>query len=474
MKSIRKVVFTTSQNQAGVNSRFLKNLELFIKEQGVDKVYIFATRGRNRFDDKAYLDKEGRVVNSYGPSKKILKLVQDGISGAEVEIIYETYKNGVSINSNLIYFHSKMVPQNVDPFRGLVPKLPRDKSIIVNATKIRFEVIGTDNIKSSRTITSTGAITYPRYNLNFQTGVKAVEMHTFGFTYVELFKGDKFMIHPIIASTKGSFTYDTKKYKNGVVSRNKTKVLVLGDIHRAVMDKKAILETRQQIKNLKPKFVVIHDLHDGSSINHHVAKSFIHNISRSSKRRDSLEVELKGDMAFLKRLAVDFPKQTFLIVESNHDEFIKKYIDTKQFLEDPKNILFISKMLHNVINNPKHIPILQIAMEYLNGGRIAKNIKFLKQDDHFRIGGKLVSMHGHKGLSGSRGTPSQYERHNLKAITGHTHSPKIYSNGAVVGHLTDLEKQDYARGGISNWLLCNISVDELNKIKLHILRNNFK
>ena len=472
MKPKYRYIFTTAQNQAGLHSGFVRNLEAFIKENQVDKVFIFAVKGKDVFDNKPILDKSGEPINKYGIHDKIKALIQNGLAGADVEIIYETPKKGIKLNDNLSYFHNQMLPQVVDPFRGLAPKLPRDRSYIVNATKVRFEVIGTNNPQSPRTMTSTGAITVPRYRTNVQTGVKALEMHTYGFTYVEIFNNKRFMTHPIIANSTGNFTHLDKKYHNGKVSNTRIKALILGDLHRAVMDKGAVSESRKQIRELKPKFVVLHDFHDGKSINHHEAKNFLSQISRRVKQYDELEKELKDDLAFLKRLANDFPDVKFLIVESNHDEFIRKYINDKLFIKDTQNILFISRLLDKIVYNKSNKPILQTALEAV--GKIPKNVKFLKQDEDYRIGGYLVSMHGHKGLNGSRGSYKTYERHNIKIVNGHEHTLRLFSNGATAGHLTDLSKQEYAKGGVTKWLQGNVSIDEYNTLHIHILENNFK
>lgn len=484
MKPRKKIIFTTAQNQALPNKKMLENLRLFVKDNNIDEVNIFIVKGKNVLDNKAVIKKQKNwetgdfdlvTINEgfFGPHKGILELEEKGLAGAKVNLVYNTYKAGLKINNNLSIFHNQMLPQVIDPFRGLAPKLPRDKSFIVNATKVRFEVLGSSDATSHRTITSTGAITNDRYNTKFQTGVKAVEMHTFGFTYVEIFNDNKFHLQPILATQRGGFTYLTKKYNSSKISVNKTKALILGDIHRNVMDANAMAESRNMIRLLKPKVVVLHDYHDGSSINHHTAKNFLDRISRRLNEYDSLEDELIIDIKYLKNLSSSFKNTKFLIVESNHDEFIRTYINTRQYLDDDQNILFISKLLPSIVNNPTNKPILQLAIEGI-AGKLPKNIVFLRHDEEYRVGGKLISLHGHKGMSGARGTPKTFENSNIKAVTGHSHSPMLYSNGAVTGHLTDLKKQSYARGGVNRWLQANVSIDELNKFNMLILKNNFK
>jgi hypothetical protein len=471
MNKEERIIFLTAQNQAIVNRQFVSNLKVFVKSNQVTKAYVFAVKGKSVLDNKeVYVG--GMLVNEgkFGPHATVLSLSEE--LGIEVEIVPNTPRHGVQINENLSYFHNQMLPQVVDPFRGLAPKLRRTSSFIVNATKVRFEVLGTNNPKAPRTIMSTGSLTNARYNVEMQTGVKALEMHTFGFTYVEIYDKKRFHAHPVIGTQSGGFSYLQWKYTNGVRTTNKVKALILGDIHRAVSDKDAMAEGRSQIRLLKPKTVVLHDFHDGQSVNHHECKSFLSRIKRRVMGYDKLEDELKGDLLFLNKLAKGFPKQKFLIAESNHDQFIMHYINSEQFMKDPQNVLFISRLLGSIVDNPKRKPILQLALELV--GTVAVNVKFMRHDDEVRIGGKLVSMHGHKGMSGARGSPATFEKSNIGAVTGHTHNPSLYSNGMVVGHNTDIELQDYAKGGISKWLQANGVIDELNKNALLVLKNNFK
>ena len=454
---MKKIIITTAQFGATVNKRFFKNLKLFVNAKKIDTVYIFAVKGRYKEDF--------RLTNTLERLTKI--------GGADVVILHSTPKAGIPLNRNLKLFHSQILPQNVNPFWGLQPKLSRQHSYIMNATKSRFEVVGTSNHKRPRTFTSTGAITNPRYKEHTAIGTKGREAHTFGFVYVEIPDNKYFKVRPIIASQSGNFTFQQSKFSYGKIVHEKTKAIVLGDIHRAVLDEKAVAESKLMIDAYDPQYVVIHDLTDLKSINHHEAHSFLKQIARHTWKYDSLEKELQADMAFMSNLAELFPAQKFLIVESNHDAFIEKYIDTQQFMKDPQNVLFVSRMLNELVYNKGNKPILQIAFDTV-GWKCPNNISFINHDKEFRIGGKLVSFHGHKGISGSRGTPTSYERNNLKAVLGHSHSPSLFSNGGVTGHLTDISKQDYARGGISRWLQANIIIDSLNKLHMMVLDSNFK
>lgn len=95
-----------------------------------------------------------------------------------------------------------------------------------------------------------------------------------------------------------------------------------------------------------------------------------------------------------------------------------------------------------------HSPTLEIALAQI--GAIPLNFHFMKEDQNYRVRGIELAYHGHRGANGSRGTSSQFDRLNLKMITAHEHSPKLYQNGMVVGTSTKL-RLDYTKGA-SSWL----------------------
>ena len=134
-------------------------------------------------------------------------------------------------------------------------------------------------------------------------------------------------------------------------------------------------------------------------------------------------------------------------MESNHDQFLAKYIGEENFLEDGQNSVFACQMFVN-ISNDYDTPVLKTAMELV--GEIPENVTFFKEDEEYRIKGVGLSHHGHRGLNGARGSGASFDRFNLKLITGHAHTPAIHQNGLVVGTSTKL-RLNYTHGA-SSWM----------------------
>ena len=201
------------------------------------------------------------------------------------------------------------------------------------------------------------------------------------------------------------------------------------------------------IEELHPKRIVFHDLFNGHSVNHHERNN---NLSKAALWREKmhvLEEEVEHCLAELNFFARKFPDIEFLISESNHDLFFKRFIGEENFLEDGPNSIFACRMFI-AMSEDRKTPTLRLAMEQV--GEVAGNVRFLSEDEEYRVKGVGLDYHGHRGVNGARGTSASFSNYNLKMITGHEHTPKIHPNGMVVGTSTHL-KLSYTKGA-SSWL----------------------
>ena len=77
-----------------------------------------------------------------------------------------------------------------------------------------------------------------------------------------------------------------------------------------------------------------------------------------------------------------------------------------------------------------------------------------------------MSIHGHVGASGSRGSLQQYSRMSTKTVTGHSHSIGRIGGSVSVGTSTFL-RLDYNKGA-SSWINAHGIVNRLGKFQ-HIV-----
>lgn len=414
-----KYLITSIQLNGLVNRNLLANMLNFAKEQGVDKILTFVQRGR-------YIE-------------------EDIISPLIAENNIETIYGEVKLNANLKLYDTRILPQQINPFTGMNRKLSRDYSYILPSPKIRYESIAT-NSHYPRALMSTGMLTQPNYKEHTAHGRKAVEQHQYGFVFVEILNNQIFKAYQIEATKKGDFQHLTRKYYSGSVSEAQPEALVLGDWHNGDTDPWVRKESIKMISELNPKRVVFHDMFNGHSINHHEKGQLLAELRNLRDNRIYLEDEIRSVYNELWYFAEKFPDVNFIVVRSNHDDFLEKYIQHKMFIDDPKNFLFTCKIISRIVNEKK-IP-LQEALLLI--GELPLNIRFTQQDESLRVYGIELATHGHLGANGSKGSPNQFNSLNLKMITGHTHSPKLMENGMVVGTSTYL-KLGYTHGA-SSWL----------------------
>ena len=133
-----------------------------------------------------------------------------------------------------------------------------------------------------------------------------------------------------------------------------------------------------------------------------------------------------------------------VIVRSNHDEALIRWLKEADFREDPENALF-----HLDTNAAAYRAMaageLFDAIEHVlrKAGAPAKTI-FLKRDEQYVVcedagGGIELGMHGDIGVNGSRGTLQQFARTGRKCVVGHTHVAGITEGAYQVGVMGALD-----------------------------------
>lgn len=420
------IIVSTVQYCAAVNKPLLRNMLVFADRHNVQKIYLYVMPGKTK--DETDL---ARV------------LYED----PRIELLFLT-ETGLKLNNNLKLHDTKILASQINPLTGFNKKLHRDYSYILPSPKIRY--VSIPNTSSHpRFLATTGALTHGNYKMHIAQGRKAALEHEYGFAFIKIKNSRRFDYHPVMAMKNGNFNYLREFYHNGQVKDQQPEALVLGDLHVGDTCPYARAMTIRQIAELKPKRVFFHDLFNGHSINHHERTNNLSKAQMWNKKMHVLEQEVSQCLTELNYFAYKFPDVEFFVVESNHDLFLEKYIGQENFLQDGQNSIFACRLFVSV--HEKKQPILKTAMELV--GKVARNVRFLSEDEEYRVRGVGLDYHGHRGLNGSRGSSASFDRYNLKLITGHEHTPKIYQNGLVVGTMTKL-KLGYTKGA-SSWMHAN-------------------
>lgn len=222
--------------------------------------------------------------------------------------------------------------------------------------------------------------------------------------------------------------------------------MVLGDMHFPEEDEECVEKTISIINNLNVDKVILHDIFSLNSISHHDIDKPLVQATNSKTGFVTLDDEMKTAGKKLDAMAKRCPNATFIVIHSNHDDFISKYLNSNSFINDRPNVITAMKLFINIVegNNP--------FSNYLT----ADNVKFLPKYDSLEICGYELGEHGHGGISGAKGSPTSYSKTYCKSVSAHTHSPTTMETSVVVGTNSKL-KLNY-NGGIANWAHDNVII----------------
>ena len=424
---MEKYVVTTAQRGAEPNHQFLESLQTYCK-QNKAQLIILPTNGR--FPSSTKEDQE-EVLDEYLTNN--FKIVD-----------YD-----LKLNNKLSIRALPTKAQQMIPLTSWGRFVQYDNSAIMASPKLMQKCYANSVQGLPKILMSTGAITKPNYKDN-SWGTKARLDHKYAAIIVEVKDKDDFHYRQLVSDNKGVF-YDLGIKYDGKSQPQKESIdaLVMGDVHVGLTDPKVIEATNRLIKELKPKAIIYHDLFDCYSVNHHHQDDLIIQAQKATNGKDSLEDEVRNVGEYLSDMVKQAPKYArHLIVKSNHNEALDRYLKEGRFIKDPTNLVFASKLMANAVSEERDN--LEYAVE-LAYGRIPDRVEFLPADRDYKIKGMQLSSHGHKGPKGSRGNVRNLETSFGKGMFGHFHSPEIFRDIWVVGTSTYLNL-DYTKGFPSDWI----------------------
>lgn len=357
----------------------------------------------------------------------------------------------------MVIAHQHSLPTSSNPIPGAVKSLPTHKSTIIGGNQIGFETVATPHHKLPKILASTGVVTERNYS-ETASGARAGIWHTFGALIVEI-DGDIFHIRQIEAEeTTGEF-YDLNWHYRPYQRRKKSTVsaIVTGDTHAQWTDPRVVASTyfnkNSLINTLKPKYLVWHDLLDFYSRNHHHHKNDLINYAKHHGGLTNVEAEIKLTLDLVDQTTK--PGVTNVIVPSNHNEALDRWLREADPKVDPENAAFYHRMKSLQYENTQITstglktidPFAEYAKNYMQSW---DQTEFLSRDQSFLINGIEVGFHGDQGPNGGRGSVRNFSRIGVKTIIGHSHSPGIVGSCYQVG-TSSLLKLEYNKGP-SSWL----------------------
>jgi hypothetical protein len=427
-----RFIITWAQNDTPVHEAFISNIESYAKQIKAG-IHVIAGRYKNPtsvFTDKKYETWSDRILDYLDANR------------------HEVHKY-MWIMSDV-----KIQPTAVDPMTGL-QGMSGINSCIFGSPKVQLETIPVLEGNIPKMMLTTGACTVNNYT-DSKAGKKGEFHHTLGFVIVEIKDDEVFFARQVTALDDGSFSdlYYRVKYNEETGSSEVTRqstmaAIVLGDLHYGQHDPRIIKRTLKLFDKLKPENVVLHDVFDGLSINHHELNDPFIQFQREMDGSNSLRHEIDAMLIGLE----DFKDYNVTVVRSNHDDFLDRWLKNTDWRK--------ASTLRNSIE------YMEFAALLLKGeasqGIIPHLIKqkfptfnTLGRSDSFIVNDWELGLHGDVGSNGSRGSLLQFRKLNRKMVVGHYHSPGRKDGALSVGTSTKL-RVNY-NVGPSSWLQSHVLI----------------
>lgn len=357
-----------------------------------------------------------------------------------------------------------VLPTAVNPLSGL-HSYTRSASGIVPHAKLQLESIPTHKHDETRMMYTTGAVTKRNY-IQKKAGQKAEFHHVFGALVVEIDHDGTWFVRQLIAEKDTGCFYDLDKYytPNGVYEVGQVEGINWGDLHSEKKDPvvyEASFGTNpdSMMNVLKPKHQFVHDVLDFTSRNHHNISDPYFRFAKHVHGHDSVKDNILDVVDTLNMM--ERPYCQTVVVESNHDLALQRWLKSSDYKTDPENAIFFLEcqlqMYKTLERGEGKFSIFEWAVKK-NEPKL-DHVRFLKTDESFRIcdedgNGIECGQHGHNGANGSRGGVAAFQRMGSRYNVGHTHTAAIKDGVYYAGVLA---KQDmgYNVGG-SSWSASNI------------------
>jgi hypothetical protein len=359
-----------------------------------------------------------------------------------------------NLNSNLtVLADMKIQPTSSSPLTGL-EAVSLASSGIVGHTKLQMRSVPTPASRMAKILTTTGACTVANYT-DSHAGRIGEFHHSLSAVLVEV-KGKRFHLRHVHydAKSHSATDLDIRYLANGYGQAPRPLALDMGDTHVdsiCPLVERATFGPDGILVKLNPEYVIYNDLLDSYSCNPHHEGNPFNAIAKRNASRDDVRAEVERAIEFVRIRT--YAGQTAIIVPSNHNDFLRRWIVTNDWRRDPVNADFYLDTASAMVKSTK---LTGKGTEYFDPFTYwfrcadVPHSRCLDLDESFMLGGVELGMHGDVGPNGARGSIKNLRRIGVKSIIGHSHSPGIDEGCYQVGTSTRL-RLEYNHGA-SSWL----------------------
>lgn len=314
-------------NVGVIQGRYQNPTSLWTSKMQTDDWWdeCFTVYERDDQGDIVWVDKDGETVTKEEIGEYVAKRLkgkefEDGRVNKKIKFSYLDAGRH-NIHSYLdILSDVKVRPTAVNPLVGF-EGISGDRSSILGHPRVHLRSLPVLKGHPNKLLLTTGACTIKNYT-DTKSGKKAEFHHTYGFVIVEIKDDLTFYIRQVTADQNGNFIDLVNEVTDQEVSKvNSCDVFVLGDIHTANVHEPTMHSTINLFNVICPKNIILHDIFDGESVNHHEAKDPIKAYERYKGGKDLVKSEVEG----VKRLIDEYDLINYnpIVIRSNHDCFHK-------------------------------------------------------------------------------------------------------------------------------------------------------
>ena len=451
-QKVRRFLITWGQSETSPHDQFMNNLEVYAKFLEAD-IHVIAGRYKN----PTSLTSSRKVRDSETWHSRLVPYLD-----AARHDLHEH----LAVISDV-----KIQPTAINPMSGL-QSISGPKSCVIGSPRVHMESVSVLENQPHKVMMTTGACTHPNYT-DTKAGKKGVFHHTIGFVVVEI--EDKHTVHmrQVTADEKGNFMDLWHSVENGDILPTGAEALVMGDIHYGNHDQKVLDITREDmIPWLNPKHVILHDLFDGYSINHHHDNDPFMQYAKEYHNTNELASEIDQMIEFL--TTIDAKK--VVVVRSNHDDFIDRWLkntDWRKQTTAKNNELYMEFsriLMEQYKKDPENVK--GVLPELITSRLPYKKYNTLGKNDSYTVKGWELGHHGDIGTNGSRGGLNQFRNLNSKVVVAHYHSPERKDGALSVGTSTKL-RMGYNLGP-SRWMHGHVIIHPNGKAQHLLINTNDK
>ena len=163
----------------------------------------------------------------------------------------------------------------------------------------------------------------------------------------------------------------------------------------------------------------------------------------------------------------EWEKFGLVVVPSNHNDWLDKWVRLGQGAKDIKNAFIFNKFRNTLFQEEAPKGLVAKVIDDV----FSKTVKTLHRNDSFKVKGYELNNHGDLGANGAKGTSTTFKKLNVKIVSGDKHFAYSLDGAHGVG-ISTVKNHGYNRG-LSSWVQSHGVINGNGKFQ-HLLYSNNK